>query len=155
MAFELVAIKHFCPRGQVSNPSLPPCGQTWFFRKPPPSALSTRFMNDPVLKVRIHKYRKCLTASQKKLKFARLWLISKWNRKIGQFSRCRILMSLGCPMPITYEWEMKSSFLYIRVLCDIVILALPYNRNNKWNREDMNIRIWKIFTMFWRVSIEI
>ena len=38
-------------------------------------------------------------------------------------------------MPITYEWEMKSSFLYIRVLCDIVILALPYNRNNKWNRE--------------------
>ena len=30
-----VAIKYFCPRGQASDPSLPPCGQTWSFREHP------------------------------------------------------------------------------------------------------------------------
>ena len=47
-----VAVKHFCPRGQASNPSLPPCGQTWFFGNPPPPALSTWFMINPYSHIR-------------------------------------------------------------------------------------------------------
>ena len=44
--------KNPSPRGQDPNPSFPPFGQTWFFRKPPPSpqgpALSTWFINPPI-----------------------------------------------------------------------------------------------------------
>ena len=35
MRAKWVIVKYFCPRGQAFYPSLPPCGQTWFFRKPP------------------------------------------------------------------------------------------------------------------------
>ena len=44
-----VAIKHLCPRGQASNPSLPPSMWTnmFFSETPLPPALSTWFMDDP------------------------------------------------------------------------------------------------------------
>ena len=53
MLAKWVAVKKFfCPRGQAS---LPPCGQTWFFRNPPHPALSTWFMDDPLYHFYLNK----------------------------------------------------------------------------------------------------